>query len=69
MAHTGAVRPPPGRRLRHNSLASCPTAAETVAVPAGFALNIGQSSGAAGALDAGAAHGGDSACTLGSFSA
>jgi hypothetical protein len=59
---------PPGKRRRHNSLAFCGTAAGTVAVPAEFALNIGQSSRAAGAFDAGAAHARSSAGAFGSFS-
>ncbi|MBA7692954.1 hypothetical protein ES703_101529 [subsurface metagenome] len=69
LAHTGAVRSPPGKRRRHSSIAFCPTAAGTVAVPAELARNIGQSSRDAGALEAGAAHAGDSAGAIGSFSA
>ena len=68
LALTGAVRSPPGKRRRHNRLAFLPTPAATVAVPAELARNIGQSSGAAGALDAGAAHAGDSAAAGGFLS-
>jgi len=44
-------------------------AAATVAVPAASARNIGQSSPSAGAVEAGAAHAGDWAGAIGSFSA
>ena len=55
-AHTGAVRSPPGKRRRHNRFVFLPTPAATVAVPAELARSIGQSSVAAGALDAGLVH-------------
>ena len=68
-AHTGAVKPPPGKRCRHTSRIFFGIAAGTVAVPAGLARNIGQSSRAAGALEAGAAHEGDAAGATHSFNA
>ncbi len=56
-AQIGAVGPP-GSRRRHSSRTLCPTAAVTVAVPAALARNIGQSSLAAGWLEAGAVQAG-----------
>ena len=68
LTQTGAVRSPPGKRCRHTRLALLPMPAATLAVPAELARSIGQSSAAAGVLDAGAAQARESAAVPSLFS-